>query len=72
MAKPHRLREIEQEHGELEQVIPKLVNKLGSQKAAADKLGLSQATISTWLRDNGYEPQTIYIRTDKQKGEKAS
>lgn len=68
MAKPHRLQELEQEHGTtIERLIPDLVNSLGSQKAAADHLGISQATISTWLRDNGYSPRTIYEKQESEE-----
>lgn len=63
MAKPHRLKEIEQEHNRpLEQLIPETVNALGSQIAAAHALGISQATLSTWLRDNGYSPRTVWVK----------
>jgi hypothetical protein len=66
LATPHRLRELEQEHNAtLDDLIPSTVNKLGSQKSAADALGVSQATISTWLRDNGYTPKTVYIKETK-------
>lgn len=68
MARPNRLQEVEQEHSTpLDQLIPDLVNRLGSQKAAADFLGVSQATISTWLRDNHYIPQTVYVKEVKRE-----
>ncbi len=67
MAKPHRLPEIEQEYNQpLDQLIPDTVNKLGSQKLAAEQLGISQATISTWLKENGYEAKVVYIKADEQ------
>lgn len=63
MARPYRLQEVEQEHGiPLEDLIPSLVNRLGSQKAAAEFLGVSQATISTWLKEHNYVPQTVYVK----------
>lgn len=63
MAKPNRLLEVEQAYNTpLDELIPPLVNALGSQKAAADALGISQATISTWLKDNGYTPKVTYIK----------
>jgi DNA invertase Pin-like site-specific DNA recombinase len=65
MAKPYRLKEVEQQHGNLYKIIPELVNKLGSQKAAADELGVSQATISIWLRENNYRPHITYVKTSK-------
>lgn len=64
MARPHRLKEIEQEHGiPLEQLIPNLLNRLGSQKAVADHLGVSQATISLWCTENGYSPRTVWEKS---------
>ena len=65
MAKPYRLKEVEQQRGNLHKVIPELVNELGSQKAAADALGVSQATISIWLRENNYQPKTTYVKAPK-------
>lgn len=68
MARPNRLLELEQEHGTpIDQLIPHLVNDLGSQKAAADRLGISQATISTWLKENGYAPRTIYEKQESEE-----
>lgn len=63
MATPYRIRAVEQEHGTpLDTLIPDLVNALGSQKAAAAQLGLSQATISTWLKEHGYIARIIYTK----------
>lgn len=53
MAKRHKLREAERLEGDLHRVIPKLVNQ-GGQALAAQVLKVSQATISTWLKQNGY------------------
>lgn len=61
MAKPNRLRELEAAHGNLHDVIPDLVNQKG-QAGAAAALGVSGATISTWLKDNGYKQVIRYIR----------
>lgn len=60
MAKPHRLKEVEQEVGNLEDVIPRLVNTLGSQKLAAIELGVSESTVCKWLKENGYAPVIVY------------
>lgn len=70
MAKPYRIQEVEREHNApIEQIIPDLLNKFGTQKAVADHLGLSQATISMWLKENGYVQKVIYVRLeDFQKG----
>lgn len=66
MAKSHRLQEVEKERGRpLEEIIPPLVN-IGGQRRAADELGLSQATISNWLRDNGYKPIIQYVKIEKE------
>lgn len=66
MAKPYRLREIEQEQGQpLGDLIPALLARLGTQKAVADCLGVSQATISTWLSENGYAPKLVYVQKEE-------
>lgn len=68
MATPNRLQAIEQEHNTpLGELIPRLVNELGSQKDAADALGISQATISTWLKENGYVSKTVYVKTTESE-----
>lgn len=61
MARPYRIKELEREHGDLHCVIPKLVNELG-QSGAAHELGVSQATISQWLRLNGYVKREKWVR----------
>lgn len=61
MARRFRLREVEQERGNLHQIIPPLVNSHG-QRGAADALNITQATISRWLKDNHYRPRTIWER----------
>jgi len=53
---------LEKECGKpMTEVIPPLVN-IGGQKHAAEVLGVSQATISKWLENNGYVPVTRYER----------
>lgn len=70
MAKPHRLQEIEQEHGRpLEELIPDLLASLGTQKAVAYQLGVSQATVSTWLRQNGYVPVVTYVKKESEQSQ---
>lgn len=66
MAKPYRIKELEGEYGDLHQIIPKLVNQ-GGQKLAAQQLGISQNTVSNWLKDNGYEVQTVWTLTAEAK-----
>jgi len=65
MARRDRLKEVQDAHSiPVEQLIPDLLNKLGTQKAVADHLGISQATVSTWLKDNGYVPKTVYVKQE--------
>lgn len=66
MARRYRLREVEQQRGDLHKVIPPLVNSHG-QRGAADALNITQATVSRWLKDNGYSARTVYERqADRQ------
>jgi hypothetical protein len=54
MAKRFQLREVEKVRGSPVAIdIPALVNE-GGQPYASQVLGVSQATISKWLQDNGY------------------
>jgi len=53
MAKKDRIKELEAQKGNLERVIPPLVNKVG-QSEAARLLHVSQGTISRWLKENNY------------------
>jgi len=62
MAKRYQLREIERMGGDLHKIIPLLVNQ-GGQKGAADTLCVTQATISRWLKMNGYRKVQRYERT---------
>ena|SRR6266540_2667319 len=59
MAKPGKLKVLEAERGNLERIIPPLVNAHGVVEAAR-KLKLSGATISDWLKDNGYVSRTYW------------
>lgn len=61
MAKPNRLREIEEQYGDLQKIIPHLVNEHG-QAEAARLLDVSPSTISLWLKHNGYVLVTQYVR----------
>jgi len=68
MGRPYRLQEVEEQHGiPLDQLIPDTVNRLGSQKAAADELGVSQATLSVWLKLNGYTARTVYVQDQESE-----
>lgn len=64
MARRNRLPEIEKEHSEsLHTLIPRLLAEMQTQKAVADHLGISQATLSVWLRDNGFIAKTVYVKS---------
>lgn len=61
MAKRYRLRELEAAHGDLDKVIPELVNR-GGQKLAATTLNTTSATISRWLRTKGYTLRAQWVK----------
>lgn len=68
MAAKDRLVKVEKEQGQpVKDLIPALLDRLGTQKAVAEQLGVSQATISTWLRANGYVPVTIWRQESVEK-----
>jgi DNA-binding transcriptional regulator YdaS (Cro superfamily) len=57
-----KLLKIEEVRGKpLDRIIPPLVNKGGQAEAARD-LGVSQATISQWLKDNHYVQLVTYVK----------
>lgn len=62
MATPRKLEKIERERGKpLDGLILPLVNR-GGQKEAAKRLDVSEATISKWLKDNGYVATTLWTK----------
>lgn len=61
MARPYKLREVK---GDLNQIIPALVNRHG-QAEAGRQLGVSQHTISRWLKENGYKQVIRYEKEEK-------
>lgn len=63
MAKRFVLRDLESQYGDLHKIIPPLVNT-GGQAYAANQLNTTQATISNWLRENGYFKRVTYQLTD--------
>ena len=65
MARPYKLRELERNVGNLHEVIPSMVN-LHGQAEAARRLGVSQFTISRWLKDNGYVQKVRYEKEMEQ------
>jgi hypothetical protein len=66
MAKPHKLKLLQKEYGDLHEVIPPLVNLYG-QSEAARRLGLSIGTVSTWLSINGYRQVVRYVRPESDE-----
>lgn len=54
---------LEKQHGDLNDVIPKLASEIGQQDAA-QKLGVRQSWISRWLRINGYVAVTQYVKAE--------
>lgn len=52
--------------GNLHDVIPPMVNRMGQQQAA-QQLGVSPFTINRWLRQNGYVLKRQYIRESEAK-----
>lgn len=64
LAKPYRIKELESRLGNLHEVIPQLVN-LHGQAEAARLLGLSQTTVSQWLKVNGYRQKIEYVREEQ-------
>lgn len=61
---PYKIQQLEKEYGDLNHVIPKLVGT-GGQKYAAFQLNVSGATISRWLKDNGYTKKIIWVKVEK-------
>lgn len=59
-----RIRQLEQEEGDLHKLIPPLVNEYG-QPETARRLGVSQSTISQWLMRNGYVLKRQYVRENQ-------
>lgn len=53
MARPNRLREIENERGEkLETLIPRMLNELGTMRAVAQELGTTEPTVFIWCKEH--------------------
>lgn len=65
MAKPNRLKELSAEHGDLEALIVPIVNEAG-QGEAARRLKISTATISTFLKKQGYVQVVRYVKKESQ------
>lgn len=54
--------ELEQKHGELQVAIPKLLNKTGSQKDTAKKLGIAPSTLGYWLKQNKFKRKMQWVQ----------
>ena len=52
--------------GNLHEVIPPIVNRVG-QHEAAHQLGVSPFTINRWLKQNGYVLKRQYVRESEVK-----
>lgn len=62
---PYIWGEIEQKLGRpLDRLIPDLLDQMGSQKAVADHLGISQASLSRWLKENGYQAKVVWEKVN--------
>jgi hypothetical protein len=61
----NRMKKLEAERGNLEEIIPRLVNERG-QEGAARELGFSKSTINLWLKQNGYEMRIVYVKREEQ------
>lgn len=62
-----RIRELERIYPDLEQQIANIVNRYGEegQKIAAEMMGVSQPTISTYLIRNGYKRIVRYVKQEQ-------
>lgn len=61
MARRFVMRDLESQYGNLEEVIPKLVNE-GGQAYAAFQLNTTQNTISLWLKEHGYIRKIEWVK----------
>lgn len=55
------VKDLEKEYGDLEEIIPRLVNE-GGQTYAAFQLGTTATTISKWLKAHGYIQKVTYVK----------
>jgi hypothetical protein len=60
-----KLERLQQQHGDLHQIIPAIVNQHG-QIRAGQALGVLATTINKWLKQNGYERRTQYVRHESE------
>jgi hypothetical protein len=62
VARPNRLKEIEQERGEaLDTLIPRMLNRLGTMRAVAHELGTTEQTVFLWCKEHGVEKEYRWV-----------
>lgn len=64
-----KMQRLEETHGDLELIIPKMVNEHGQVKTSVI-LGVTPSTISRWLSTNGYEKKAKWVKTGKRRRRK--
>lgn len=63
--RPSRIRQIEEQYGgEIKDILIELYEELGNQKAVADRLDISQATLSTWFARYRLKAVRILVEED--------
>lgn len=60
-----KLSAIESERGDLNRIIPLLLQKHGSQSRVAKELGVTPSTIGLWLKDNGYVRKSVWVKENQ-------
>lgn len=69
MATPYKLRDLAQQVDDLERTIVDTLNAHnGNQTEAAKSLGVSAATLSTYLQKKGYVRVSRYVHESKAQG----
>ncbi|CAG0974818.1 hypothetical protein ANRL4_01499 [Anaerolineae bacterium] len=62
MATPNKLKRIEaEEQRPMGVILKELYAKHGNQTRVARELGVSQGTVSTWLKQLGYQEWTVIV-----------
>lgn len=68
MATPNKLRALEKKlERPIEQVLVELYGTLGSQRKVAQALGVTQGTVSMWLRKVGLVQRVILVKKCEDK-----
>lgn len=59
-----KMKEAEQHYGKpIEEILPDLFDKYGTQQAVAREIGISQSTLSYWITKLRLKQKTILIKT---------